>query len=119
MDNNLNQKLSNKNYSKFKTNENNGYFPSNMKLVDRSNVSNMFAEQLAINEVNLLQIKKSKSKNTEIKQLSEQKVFRVDPNNGIISKKEYILTNGGVFNKLYIENDNNSESDKQKDFLIK
>ena len=87
-----------------------GYFPANMSLIDRRNQSDMMAEQLAISEMNIRQLRQHQGNSIDhLKgKYMKQRVYRIDPHQGVISREEFVLSNNNVFN-IYEEPENEKE----------
>lgn len=77
-----------------------GYFPRDLRLLDRRDTTNMMAEQLAITEANVRHYRDQTGARMDplTGHLVKQKVYRVDPTKGVITREEFMLTNEGVFN---------------------
>ena len=99
----------------------NGYFPSTSNMVNRTSQSTALAEQLAINEVNLVERRKRDARWKHANQyeprgvLVKQKVYRVTPDRQVISREEHVLTNGGKFN--IIEKPTETSEQQKNDIL--
>lgn len=77
-----------------------GYFPKNMGLLDRRDHLNMLSEQLVATEANVRQYRQQFGPRLDALtgHLAKQKVYRVDPSGEVITREEFVLTNGGIFN---------------------
>jgi hypothetical protein len=98
-----------------KVNQIQGYFPSNLSLVERRDKSNLLFEQLAMTEINLRERRRVKGKPVDYLDghLVKQRVYRVHPEEGIISKEEFMLTNDNVYNIEEKDEDEEEELDER------